>query len=184
MSKFRAGLFVVAAAFAVAGCSSTNTEQKPAPAPEVKPVPPPPPPPPPPKAEPEPVKPPPPPQVKEVDPLDDPTSALHQRSVYFDFDRDVLKATDAATVEAHGHYLVDHGNRMIRVEGNCDERGSREYNVALGQRRANAVRDRLKSIGVAADRIETTSFGKEKPRTPGHSEAAWADNRRADIVYK
>jgi peptidoglycan-associated lipoprotein len=119
-----------------------------------------------------------------VDPLNDPNSPLAHRSVYFDFDRSVIHEQDMPTVEAHGRYLVDHRARTIRVEGNCDERGGREYNLALGQRRADAVRDRMKSLGVAGDRIETVSFGKEKPRNPGHNEAAWAENRRADIIYK
>ena len=80
--------------------------------------------------------------------------------------------------------LVDHRARTIRLEGNCDERGTREYNLALGQRRADSVKDRLKSLGVSGDRIETISNGKEKPRNPGHDESAWAENRRVDIVYK
>ncbi len=86
-------------------------------------------------------------------------------------------------VEAHGRYLVDHPARTVRIEGNCDERGGREYNLALGQRRADAMRERLRLLGVSSDRVETISLGKEKPRNAGHDEAAWAQNRRADINY-
>jgi peptidoglycan-associated lipoprotein len=118
-----------------------------------------------------------------IDPLTDPNSTLTHRSVYFDYDRSVIHDSDVPVVEAHGRYLVDHPARTIRIEGNCDERGGREYNLALGQRRADAMRERLGLLGVSSDRVETISLGKEKPRNPGHDEAAWAENRRADIVY-
>jgi len=104
--------------------------------------------------------------------------------VYYDFDASVIHSSDLPIVEAHGHYLVDHASRTVRIEGNCDERGGREYNLALGQRRADTVRERLKVLGVAVNRVETISLGKEKPRNPGHDEAAWAENRRADIQYR
>jgi len=179
MNYLRVAILAVAVAFVAAGCSSTNLDQKPAPAPEVKA--PPPPPPPPPAPEPKKVEAPAP---VAVDPLNDPTSMLARRSVYFEFDRSSINDADVAVVEAHGRYLVDHTGRTIRVEGNCDQRGGREYNLALGQRRADAVRERLKVLGVSAGRVETISLGKEKPRNPGHNEAAWAENRRADIIYK
>jgi peptidoglycan-associated lipoprotein len=118
------------------------------------------------------------------DPLNDPTGALAKRSVYFDFDKSQIKAEYQGLVEAHSHYLVDHASRQIRIEGSCDERGGREYNLALGQRRADAVRERMQLAGVSAARIETISLGKEKPKATGHDEAAWAENRRADIVYR
>jgi len=167
------------AMFAV-GCSSTKLDEKPAPVVDAKP------------AATTPPAPQSAPQIKTieapapmmVDPLNDPKSLLAKRSVYFEFDRSGINDADVATVEAHGRYLVDHHARTVRIEGNCDERGGREYNLALGQRRADSVRDRLKSLGVAGDRVETTSFGKERPRNAGHDEAAWAENRRADIVYK
>ena len=120
---------------------------------------------------------------KLIDPLADPNGILVRRSVYFDFDRAVIHDPDTRIVEAHGRYLVEHPTRTVRVEGNCDERGGREYNLALGQRRADAVRERLTLLGVSSDRIETVSFGREKPRNPGHDETAWAENRRDDIVY-
>jgi len=177
-------ILVLAAAvgFVVAGCSSTPTEQKPAPAPEAQPAPPPPPPAPPPAPEaPKAVEAPPP---VAMDPLNDPNSILARRSVYFDFDKSLIHESDVPIIEAHGNYLVSHASRTVRIEGNCDERGSHEYNLALGQRRAEAVRARLKLLGVPTSRVETISLGKEKPRNPGHNEAAWAENRRSDIIYK
>ena len=79
---------------------------------------------------------------------------------------------------------MQHRSHDIRIEGNCDERGRHEYNLALGQRRANAVRSRMGLLGVSEARIETISYGKEKPKKPGPNEAAWAENRRSDIIYK
>jgi peptidoglycan-associated lipoprotein len=119
-----------------------------------------------------------------VDALNDPNSTLAKRSVYFDFDKSLIRSEFQPLIEAHGRYLVDHLQRQIRIEGNCDERGGREYNLALGQRRADAVRERMQLVGVPPARIETISFGKEKPKTSAHDEAAWAENRRADIVYR
>jgi peptidoglycan-associated lipoprotein len=182
MNTLRMAVLGAIVAFLAAGCSSTNLEQKPAPAPapEAKPAAPPAAPPP----APAPVR-----QVEApaptpMDPLMDPNGILSHRSVFFDFDESVLHDTDVPVIQAHATYLVDHGQRTVRIEGNCDERGGSEYNLALGQRRANAVRGRMTLLGVASDRIETVSFGKEKPRNPGHDEAAWAENRRADLVYK
>jgi peptidoglycan-associated lipoprotein len=119
-----------------------------------------------------------------VDALNDPNSTLAKRSVYFDFDKSLIRTEFQPLIEAHGRYLVDHLQRQIRIEGNCDERGGREYNLALGQRRADAVRERMQLVGVPAARIETISFGKEKPKATSHDEAAWAEDRRADIVYR
>jgi peptidoglycan-associated lipoprotein len=174
-------LVVSAGALAVAGCASTKLEEKPAPVVEQsKPAPAPAPAPaPPPVAK---VEAPPPPPV--VDALNDPNSTLAKRSVYFDFDKSLIRSEFQPLIEAHGRYLVDHLQRQIRIEGNCDERGGREYNLALGQRRADAVRERMQLVGVPPARIETISFGKEKPKTSAHDEAAWAENRRADIVYR
>ncbi len=87
-------------------------------------------------------------------------------------------------IEAHGKYLANNSGRRITVEGNTDERGGREYNLALGQKRAEAVKQRLMLMGARDAQIETVSFGKEKPRATGSTEEAWAQNRRADIVYK
>lgn len=180
MTSMRMLLVVSAAALAVAGCASTKLAEKPAPVvEESKPTPPPPPPAPPPVAKVEAPQPPP-----EVDALNDPNSILAKRSVYFDFDKSLIKVEYQPLIEAHGRYLVEHLKRQIRIEGNCDERGGREYNLALAQRRADAVRDRMELVGVPAARIETISFGKEKPKALGHDEAAWAENRRADVVYR
>jgi peptidoglycan-associated lipoprotein len=121
---------------------------------------------------------------KAVDPLNDPNSPLAKRSVYFDFDRFEVKPDFTATVEAHGKYLTGNTARNIVIEGNADERGSREYNLALGQKRAEAVKSRLSLLGVSGNRVETVSFGEERPRMTGHDEKSWAENRRADIVYK
>jgi peptidoglycan-associated lipoprotein len=119
-----------------------------------------------------------------VDPLNDPSSPLSRRSVYFDFDQFVVKPEFTPVVEAHGRFLVANKNRRIVVEGNTDDRGSREYNLALGQKRAEAVKSRLTLLGVADSQIETVSFGEEKPRASGATEEAWAQNRRADINYR
>jgi peptidoglycan-associated lipoprotein len=180
MKSMRVLFLATAAAFLAAGCASTKLEEKPAPVVEQsKPTPAPAPAPAPPA--PAKVEAPPPPAI---DPLNDPASILAKRSVYFDFDKSLIKGEFQPLIEAHGRYLVEHVSRQIRIEGNCDERGGREYNLALGQRRADAVRERMELVGVAAARIETISFGKEKPKSLGHDEASWAENRRADIVYR
>jgi peptidoglycan-associated lipoprotein len=112
-----------------------------------------------------------------------PNSPLAKRSVFFDFDSNVVKDEYQGTVQAHSRYLGDKRDMRIRIEGNTDERGSREYNLALGQRRAEAVKKVMTVLGVQDGRIETISYGEEKPRSPGHDEQAWAQNRRADIKY-
>ena len=117
-------------------------------------------------------------------PLNDPNSPLSKRSVYFDFDSNAVKDEYRGLVQAHSRYMTtDKRDSRIRIEGNCDERGSREYNLALGQRRAEAVKQVMTVLGVNGGRIETTSYGEEKPVAPGHDESAWAQNRRADIKY-
>lgn len=108
---------------------------------------------------------------------------MDTRSVYFPFDVDAVQASDRETVQAHGKYLGENRTAKVRVEGNADERGSSEYNLALGQRRANNVKKLLILSGARASQITTVSYGEEKPRATGHEEAAWAQNRRADIVY-
>lgn len=117
------------------------------------------------------------------DPLNDPNNPLSRRSVYFDFDSFTIKDEFRPIVEAHAKYLVSNKVRKVVVQGNTDERGSREYNLALGQKRAEAVRRALTSLGVADAQIEAVSFGEEKPKSTGADEAAFAENRRADIVY-
>ncbi len=116
-------------------------------------------------------------------PLRDPANILSKRSVYFDYDSFVVKDEFRPLVEAHARYLVaNRGTRMI-IQGNTDERGSREYNIALGQKRADAVKRTMTLLGAQEAQIESVSFGKEKPKNAGHDESAWAENRRADIVY-
>jgi peptidoglycan-associated lipoprotein len=117
-------------------------------------------------------------------PHKDPANMLSQkRSVYFDYDQFTIKDEFKATVEGHAKYLQ--GNRTLRVilQGNTDERGTREYNIALGQKRADAVKKLMVLLGATEIQIETVSFGKEKPRREGHDETSWAENRRVDIVY-
>jgi len=116
-------------------------------------------------------------------PLTDPNSPLSKRSVYFDFDSNAVKDEYRGLVQAHSRYMTDKRDSRIRIEGNCDERGSREYNLALGQRRAEAVKKVMTVLGVSDGRIETTSYGEEKPVAMGHDESSWAQNRRADIKY-
>ncbi len=121
---------------------------------------------------------------KGMDPLNDPASPLAKRSIFFDFDSFVVKPEFQGTVEAHGKFLVANPGRRVTIEGNADDRGSREYNLALGQKRAEAVKSRLRLLGVAESQMETVSLGEEKPMATGADEAAWAQNRRADLNYK
>jgi len=115
--------------------------------------------------------------------LKDPASPLSKRSIYYDFDAYNIKGEFQSLVEAHGKFLLEHKDFKVRIEGNCDERGSREYNLALGQRRADSVKKAMTLLGVPAKQIETVSYGSEKPKALGHDEEAWAENRRSDIVY-
>lgn len=117
------------------------------------------------------------------DPLSDPASVLAKRSIYFDFDSYSIKAEFTSVVEAHGKYLASHPERKVVIQGNTDERGGSEYNLALGQKRAEAVRRALALAGAKDSQMEAVSFGKEKPKAQGSNEAAWAENRRADIAY-
>jgi peptidoglycan-associated lipoprotein len=114
----------------------------------------------------------------------DPNSSISaKRSVYFDFDDFTIKNEYTDVVALHGKYLNPHPDLHIRIEGNADERGSAEYNLALGQKRAEAVARALKVYGVKDTQMEAVSFGSEKPKATGHDESAWAQNRRADVVY-
>ena len=118
-----------------------------------------------------------------TDPLNDPNSVLAKRSVYFDYDSYTVKSEYNGVVEAHGKYLASHPERKVVIQGNTDERGGSEYNLALGQKRAEAVRRALALAGTKDSQMEAVSFGKEKPKAQGSNEAAWAENRRADIAY-
>lgn len=118
-----------------------------------------------------------------TDPLNDPKGILAKRSVYFDYDSYILRADGKPVVENHAKYLSANKGRKIVVQGNTDERGGSEYNLALGQKRAEAVRKSLTILGVSESQVEAVSFGKEKPKATSHDEAAWSENRRADIAY-
>jgi len=115
--------------------------------------------------------------------LKDPNNILSKRSVFFDYDSFVVREEFKPVVEAHAKYLAQNRNMKMTIQGNTDERGSREYNIALAQKRAEAVKRMMLLLGATEVQIETVSFGKEKPRNPGHDEASWAENRRDDIIY-
>lgn len=115
--------------------------------------------------------------------LRDPRSPLSKRSVYFDYDSYVVKEEFQGLLTAHGKFLSANPKMKMLIQGNADERGSREYNLALGQRRADAVKQAMQLLGARNEQIETVSFGEEKPRATGHDEKSWAENRRADIAY-
>jgi peptidoglycan-associated lipoprotein len=118
------------------------------------------------------------------DPLKDPNSPLAKRSIYFDFDSIAIKDEYRSTLEAHAKYLNANRAKKAVIQGNTDERGSREYNLALGQKRAEAVRRALVALGVSESQLEAVSLGEEKARSGGSDDAAQAENRRADLVYQ
>jgi peptidoglycan-associated lipoprotein len=109
-------------------------------------------------------------------------ASLDQNSIYFDYDKYAIKPNEDSVIAQHAKVLQSYAGDFLTLQGNCDERGSSEYNLALGQRRADAVKQKLLLLGVPAARIETISFGKEKPRKTCHEEQCWAENRRADFV--
>jgi peptidoglycan-associated lipoprotein len=115
--------------------------------------------------------------------LDPKSDISTQRSVYFDFDDFSIKQDYAALIERHGKYLVANPALAIKLEGHADERGGSEYNLALGQKRADAAQRALKMYGVKDAQVESVSWGKEKPKAMGHDEAAWSQNRRVDLQY-
>lgn len=115
--------------------------------------------------------------------LKDPNSAVYKRSVFFDYDQFLIKDEFKALVEAHGKFLVANPKLKMLIQGNADERGSREYNLALGQKRADAIKRALLVHGAKEDQIESVSLGEEKPRCTEQTEACWAQNRRGDMLY-
>ena len=119
-----------------------------------------------------------------TDPLNDPKGVLANRSVYFDYDSFVVREDGKPVVANHSGYLTKNTSRKVLIQGNTDERGGTEYNLALGQKRAEAVRRSMASLGVSDNQMEAVSLGEEKPKATGADEAAWAENRRADIVYQ
>ena len=118
------------------------------------------------------------------DPLDDPNSLLAKRVVYFDFDKSDIKGDFRDVIQAHAEYLASHPDVSVTLEGHADERGTREYNIALGERRANAVQKMLTLQGASASQIRVVSYGEERPAALGHDEDAWSLNRRAEFIYQ
>jgi len=116
--------------------------------------------------------------------LKDPGNILSRRSIYFDFDSNLVKDEFRPLVTAHARYLQQNPGTKMRIEGNTDERGSREYNIALGQRRSEAVKQMMQLLGARADQVESVSFGEEKPRCTDPAESCWSQNRRGDIAYQ
>ncbi|MBV1905191.1 MAG: peptidoglycan-associated lipoprotein Pal [Pseudomonadales bacterium] len=117
-------------------------------------------------------------------PLDPNTGNPLSRTFYFEFDRATLSASDLAALELHASFLRDNRDRSVLVEGHCDERGTREYNLALGERRGDTVVSFLTNSGVNRSQLEVVSYGEEKPVDAGHSEGAWHRNRRAELIYR
>jgi peptidoglycan-associated lipoprotein len=167
-------LALIASAVLLTACSSTKLQETPvvektptpAPAPaeptrEIRPV-----------------------ETGSVDPLNDPKGVLANRSVYFDYDSFVVREDGKPVVANHSGYLTKNNGRKVLIQGNTDERGGTEYNLALGQKRAEAVRRAMSTLGVSENQMEAVSLGEEKPKATGSDEAAWAENRRADIVYQ
>lgn len=173
MSKYMRFAFVALIAFSIAltGCSKKVTKVEPTPEPT----------PPPPKVQPQPTPPPPPP-VEE--PKEDISGQLQKilQPIYFDFDRSELRPEGISLLETIANFLKEHPAVRLMAEGNADERGSSEYNMGLGENRAKAVKNYLTSYGIAADRIETTSYGRERPARPncGEDDSCHAMNRRVE----
>lgn len=117
------------------------------------------------------------------DPFSDPNNPLSTTTVYFDFDSSEIKSGDREVIMAHARYLADNSGTRITLEGHADERGTREYNIALGERRAKAVSQLMLLQGVSQSQIDIISFGEERPVNPGHDESAWSVNRRVEIIY-
>ena len=115
--------------------------------------------------------------------LNEPDGLLAQRSIYYVFDSFEIQAEYKPILEAHSKFLVDNPSFRVRIEGNCDDRGSREYNLALGQSRAEQIRKSMLLLGVSVEQIEVVSFGAERPVAYGFDEASRAKNRRSDLVY-
>ena len=117
------------------------------------------------------------------DELTNPKSILSKRSVYFDYDKYDVKAEYKDLVSAHAKFLANNNKFKMLIQGNTDDRGSREYNLALGQKRADAIKKMLTLLGAREDQVESVSLGEEKPKNEGQNEAAWAENRRGDMLY-
>ena len=116
--------------------------------------------------------------------LEQTDTVLANRTVFFEFNSAKLTDKSLAILEAHGNFVAGNGNVSLRLEGHADERGSREYNIALGDRRAQSSRQVLLFQGASIDQIDTVSYGEERPAMLGHTEEAWARNRRVEIIYR
>jgi len=116
--------------------------------------------------------------------LDNPSSVIASRVVYFQYDSAKVSEDSLSMLEAHGNFIASNGNVSVRLEGHSDERGSREYNIALGDRRAQSVRRILLFQGASADQLETISYGEEQPAMSSHTEDSWSKNRRVELVYQ
>lgn len=116
--------------------------------------------------------------------LQDPNSILSQRSVYYEYDSYTVKGEYRELVLSHAKFLRDNSDASVILQGNTDDRGSREYNLALGQRRADSVKNMMTLAGARDGQVESVSLGEEKPRSLGHGESAWSQNRRTDILYR
>ncbi len=118
-----------------------------------------------------------------LDLLEETEGALANRTIYFEFDSAKLTSESIAILETHGNFIAGNGEVTVRLEGHADERGSREYNIALGDRRAQSVRRVLLFQGASTDQVETVSYGEEQPVDSAHSEEAWSRNRRVELIY-
>jgi peptidoglycan-associated lipoprotein len=115
--------------------------------------------------------------------LTDPKNILSKRSIYFDYDKFDVKPEYKDLVTAHAKFLANNRQFKMLIQGNTDERGSREYNLALGQKRSDAIKKMLNLLGAREEQVESVSLGEEKPKNEGQNEAAWAENRRGDMLY-
>ena len=120
---------------------------------------------------------------QQVNPLKDPNNILSKRSIYYDYDKYDVKDEYKPLLQAHAQYLAQHPGAKMLIQGNCDERGSREYNIALGQKRADGVKKLLQLMGAKDSQIESVSLGEEKPRCTDQNEACYSQNRRSDMLY-
>jgi peptidoglycan-associated lipoprotein len=115
--------------------------------------------------------------------LEQSEGALANRTIYFEFDSAKLTSESIEILETHGDFVAGNGEVSVRLEGHADERGSREYNIALGDRRAQSVRRVLLFQGASSDQVETVSYGEEQPAVSGHDEDSWSKNRRVELIY-
>ncbi|MGY8813431.1 MAG: peptidoglycan-associated lipoprotein Pal [Gammaproteobacteria bacterium] len=115
--------------------------------------------------------------------LDDPASPLSVRILYFEYDSSDILPAYREVLEAHANYLLQNPNITISLEGHADERGSREYNLALGEKRSQSAKQRMIVLGPSSSQIRTTSYGEERPVVDGHDDESWSQNRRVEIIY-